>query len=153
MPVKVAFMQLSSCWGCHQSLLNAHLGLLPILPQLDIVYWPAVVDYKLNSLEAREDGEIVIGFLEGVIRTKNDKENVKLMRKKCAIIVAIGACPCYGSVAGLSNLYDIEDLIKRKFHFACPIIIGRMFIFIRTIFVGSLWLQKITILNIVLIEK
>ena len=37
MPIKVAFMQLSSCWGCHQSLLNAHLGLLPILPQLEIV--------------------------------------------------------------------------------------------------------------------
>ena len=115
MPVKVAFMQLSSCWGCHQSLLNAHLGLLPILPQLEIVYWPAVVDYKLSSLEAREDGEIVVGFLEGVIRTKKDKENVKLMRKKCAIIVALGACPSYGSVAGLANLYDIDDLIKRKF--------------------------------------
>ena len=115
MAVKVAFMQLSSCWGCHQSLLNAHLGLLPILPQLEIVYWPAVVDYKLSSLEAREDGEIVVGFLEGVIRTKKDKENVKLMRKKCAIIVALGACPSYGSVAGLANLYDIDDLIKRKF--------------------------------------
>jgi len=36
MPVRVAFMQLSSCWGCHQSLLNAHLGLLPILPELEI---------------------------------------------------------------------------------------------------------------------
>ncbi|MHA2366930.1 MAG: NADH-quinone oxidoreductase subunit B family protein [Candidatus Hodarchaeales archaeon] len=115
MPVKVAFMQLSSCWGCHQSLLNAHLELLPILPKLDIVYWPAVVDYKLKSLEAREDGEIVVGFLEGVIRTKKDKENVQLMREKCAIIVAIGACPCYGSVAGLANLYDIDELISRKF--------------------------------------
>jgi len=53
MPIKVAFMQLSSCWGCHQSLLNAHLGLLPILPALDIVYWPAVVDFKLESLVER----------------------------------------------------------------------------------------------------
>ena len=115
MPVKVAFMQLSSCWGCHQSLLNAHLGLLPILPELDIVYWPAVVDFKHESLEARPDGDIVVGFIEGVARTKQDTENAKLMRKKCAVIVAIGACACYGSVKGLANLYDKEELIKRKF--------------------------------------
>ncbi|MFW9936794.1 MAG: hypothetical protein ACFFD5_04050 [Candidatus Thorarchaeota archaeon] len=115
MPVKVAFMQLSSCWGCHQSLLNAHLGLLPILPELDIVYWPAVVDFKHKSLESRPDGDILVGFIEGVARTKQDTDNAKLMRKKCKIIVAIGACACYGSVKGLANLYDIEDLVRRKF--------------------------------------
>ncbi|MFX1590232.1 MAG: F420-nonreducing hydrogenase, partial [Promethearchaeota archaeon] len=87
MTIKVAFMQLSSCWGCHQSLLNAHLGLLPILPELDIVYWPAVVDFKHKSLESRPDGDILIGFIEGVARTKQDTTNVKLMRKKCKIIV------------------------------------------------------------------
>ena len=115
MPIKVAFMQLSSCWGCHQSLLNAHLGLLPILPQLDIVYWPAVVDFKLESLVARPDKDILVGFIEGVARTKKDTENAKLMRQKCAIIVALGACSCYGSVAGLANLFDKEELVKRKF--------------------------------------
>jgi F420-non-reducing hydrogenase small subunit len=115
MPIKVAFMQLSSCWGCHQSLLNAHLGLLPILPQLDIVYWPAVVDFKLESLIERPDNDILVGFIEGVARTKRDTEYAKLMRQKCAIIVAIGACSCYGSVAGLANLYDKEELVKRKF--------------------------------------
>lgn len=115
MPVRVAFMQLSSCWGCHQSLLNAHLGLLPILPELEIVYWPAVLDFKHASLEARPDGDIVVGFIEGVARTKEDTENAKLMRKKCKVIVAVGACACYGSVKGLANLFDKEELINRKF--------------------------------------
>lgn len=115
MPVRVAFMQLSSCWGCHQSLLNAHLGLLPILPELEIVYWPAVVDFKHDSLKARPDGDIVVGFIEGVARTKEDTENAKLMRKKCKVIVAIGACACYGSVMGLANLFDKEELVNRKF--------------------------------------
>ncbi|MBN1799984.1 MAG: hypothetical protein JW891_00665 [Candidatus Lokiarchaeota archaeon] len=115
MPIKVAFMQLSSCWGCHQSLLNAHLGLLNVLPELEIVYWPAVVDFKLNSLKARKDGEIVVGFLEGAVRTSQDKANVELMRKKCAVIVAFGACACHGSVLGLANLSSKEDLLKRKF--------------------------------------
>ncbi|MHA1297958.1 MAG: hypothetical protein ACTSO9_00785 [Candidatus Helarchaeota archaeon] len=115
MPVKVAFMQLSSCWGCHQSLLNAHLGLLKVFPELEIVYWPAVVDFKLESLKEREDGEIVVGFIEGAIRNEQDRQNTLLMRKKCKIIVALGACATHGGVLGLGNLYDKEDLLKRKF--------------------------------------
>lgn len=115
MPAKVAFMQLSSCWGCHQSLLNAHLGLLPVLPELEVVYWPAVVDFKLDSLKARADGEIVVGFIEGHARTEADVQNTLLMRKKCQIIVAFGTCANHGSVAGLANLHSREELLKCKF--------------------------------------
>ena len=115
MAVKVAFMQLSDCWGCHQSLLNAHLGLLPVLPALEFVYWPAVVDFKLDSLKARETGSILVGFIEGSIRTKQDYDSVKLMREKCALIIAFGSCACYGNVTGLANQWDIETLKKRKF--------------------------------------
>ncbi len=115
MAVKVAFMQGSDCWGCHQSLLNAHLGLLPILPALDIVYWPAVVDFKHDSLKARPDGDILVGFVEGSLRTNEDVENVKLMRAKCQLIIAFGSCSCYGNVHGLANVWDIQDAVKRKF--------------------------------------
>jgi F420-non-reducing hydrogenase small subunit len=115
MAVKVAFMQCSDCWGCHQSLLNAHLGLLPVLPALDIVYWPAVVDFKHESLKARPDGDILVGFVEGSLRTNEDVENAKLMRQKCQLIIAFGSCSCYGSVHGLANVWDIQDAINRKF--------------------------------------
>jgi F420-non-reducing hydrogenase small subunit len=115
MAVKVAFMQLSDCWGCHQSLLNAHLGLLPVLPALEFVYWPAVVDFKLDSLKAREAGSVLVGFVEGTIRTKHDLELAKLMREKCALIVAFGSCATYGNVGGMANQWDIEALKKRKF--------------------------------------
>ena len=115
MAVKVAFMQCSDCWGCHQSLLNAHLSLLPVLPALDIVYWPAVVDFKHDSLKARPDGDILVGFVEGTLRTNEDIENAKLMRRKCALIIAFGTCSCYGNVHGLTNLWDIQDSIDRKF--------------------------------------
>ena len=115
MAVKVAFMQSSDCWGCHQSLLNVHLGLLPVLPALDIVYWPAVVDFKHDSLKARADGEILVGFVEGSMRTKEDIENAKLMRQKCAVIISFGSCACYGSVHGLLNEWNIQEGIDRKF--------------------------------------
>ena len=113
--VKVAFLQSSDCWGCFQSLLNAHLGLLNILPSLDIVYWPAVVDFKHDSLTARPDGDILVGFVEGSMRTNADIENAKLMRAKCQLIIAFGSCACYGNVHGLANQWDIQEAITRKF--------------------------------------
>ncbi|MEJ2249985.1 MAG: hypothetical protein P8Y97_10035 [Candidatus Lokiarchaeota archaeon] len=113
--VKVAFMQGSDCWGCHQSLLNVHLGLLDILPALEVVYWPAVVDFKHQSLKDRDNGEIVVGFCEGSLRTEEDVENVKLMREKCQIIIAFGSCSCYGNVHGLANQWPIEEATSRKF--------------------------------------
>jgi len=113
--VKVAFMQLSDCWGCHQSLLNAHLGLLDVLPALDIVYWPAVVDFKLDSLEARDENEVLVGFIEGSIRTNEDYHCVELMREKCQLIISFGSCACYGNVHGLGNEWQKEELVERKF--------------------------------------
>ncbi|MBD3338178.1 MAG: hypothetical protein GF353_03665 [Candidatus Lokiarchaeota archaeon] len=113
--IPVAFLQASDCWGCHQSLLNAHLGLLDVLPALDIVYWPAVVDFKHDSLKAREDGEILVGFVEGSVRTHEDAENAKLMRQKCQLIIAFGSCSCYGNVHGLANQWSKEEIVKRKF--------------------------------------
>ncbi len=115
MAVKVAFLQNSDCWGCHQSLLNLHLGLLKVLPALEIVYWPAVVDFKYDSLKAREDGEIIVGFVEGSLRTKHDIEQTKLLRQKSALIVAFGSCSCYGNVHGLANQWSKDNLVKRKF--------------------------------------
>lgn len=115
MTVKVAFMQLTSCWGCHQSLLNAHLGLLDVLPKLEIVYWPAVVDFKLDSLKAREANEIDIGFVEGAVRTEMDLELLKLMREKCKFLSTFGTCACQGGVFGMANNYPLEDLVNRKY--------------------------------------
>ncbi|MFW9825920.1 MAG: hypothetical protein ACFFE4_23475 [Candidatus Thorarchaeota archaeon] len=113
--MKVAFMQLSSCWGCHQSLLNAHLGLLPVLPELEIVYWPAVLDIKLESLKVREENEIDIGFIEGIARTTHDVENLKLMREKCKYITTFGTCACMGGVFGLADSFPKDELLQRKF--------------------------------------
>jgi len=112
---KVAFMQLASCWGCHQSLIDAHLTLLHVLPELEIVYWPAVVDFKMKDLKGYPDQSVDVGFIEGFARTESDIENVNLIRKKCKIVVAMGSCAVLGGCPGLANLYSIEELTERKF--------------------------------------
>ncbi|MHA1785950.1 MAG: hypothetical protein ACTSVY_07025 [Candidatus Helarchaeota archaeon] len=118
---KVAFMQLSSCWGCHQSLLDAE-DFLEILPLIDIVYWPAVVDFKHDSLKNRKSKEIDVGFIEGMIRTHEDLENTKLIREKCKFVIAFGACACFGGIPGLANLFTKEELVDKKYKTADTIV-------------------------------
>ncbi len=115
MGIKIAFVQLGSCWGCHQSLVDLHEELLDILPALEIVYWQAVVDTKDKQLEAMPDGSITIGMVEGQVRTEHDVHMLKLIRKKSQVLIMHGSCACYGSVAGLANLYPIEECTKRKY--------------------------------------
>jgi len=116
-------MQLSSCWGCHQSLIDDYGNdLITILTNIDIVYFPAVVDFKLKDLEALPDGSVDIGFIEGCIRTTEDLHNTKLVRQKCKIVVALGSCACFGGIPSLANLYSKEELVERKYKTADSIV-------------------------------
>lgn len=115
MTKRIALAQLSSCWGCDQSLVDLHLGLLDVLPHLQIVYWPAVVDYKLHELEAMPDKSVHIGLVEGSCRTNEDVHLLQIMRKKSKVLVAWGSCSVYGGVQGLGNQWDIDELTERKF--------------------------------------
>ncbi|MFW9772058.1 MAG: hypothetical protein ACFFEO_07830 [Candidatus Thorarchaeota archaeon] len=110
MALSVYYLQLSSCWGCHQSLLNAHFELLPILPEIDFIFWPG--NNAQNNI--KENGNFKVGIIEGIIRTEQDTANVKTLREMSDIIVSLGACACYGSIPGLANLIDKDDLEKNE---------------------------------------
>ncbi|TFF84850.1 F420-nonreducing hydrogenase [Candidatus Thorarchaeota archaeon] len=112
---RVAFAQLSSCWGCDQALVDLHFKLLDVLPELDIVYWPAVVDFKLQDLENLPKESIHIGFVEGSCRTNEDVHLLKTMREKSKLLVAWGSCSAYGGVQGLGNQWSLKELLERKF--------------------------------------
>jgi F420-non-reducing hydrogenase small subunit len=123
---RIALAQLSSCWGCDQSLVDLHLRLLDVLPALDIVYWPAVVDYKMADLEAIPNNSIHFCFVEGSCRTKEDLHLLRLMRHKSKVLVAWGSCSAYGGVQGLGNQWDLQELLERKFLQADTITDGRI---------------------------
>jgi F420-non-reducing hydrogenase small subunit len=123
---RIALAQLTSCWGCDQSLVDLHLRLLDILPGLEIVYWPAVVDYKLANLESMPNHSIHFGLVEGSCRTKEDLHLLNIMREKSKILVAWGSCSAYGGVQGLGNLWNLEELLERKFLKADTITEGRI---------------------------
>ncbi len=115
MTKRIALAQLTSCWGCDQSLVDLHLGLLSVLPEVEIVFWPAVVDFKFKDLESMPDQSIHIGLVEGSCRTEEDVHLLKVMREKSKTLVAWGVCSCYGGIQGLANQWNLEELVDRKF--------------------------------------
>lgn len=115
MAVKIAICQLSSCWGCQESLLDLYEKLIPILPSLDIKYWSAVVDAKKRSLEEAPKAGIDVSLVEGMCRTENDVELLKLAREKSKLLVAYGTCSSYGGIPGLANMFARDELLRRKF--------------------------------------
>lgn len=112
----VIFVQLSSCWGCHQSLIDLYEKLVDVLPALNIKYWPAVVDYKEKDLEALPDKSIDAGFVEGTTRTENDAHLLKVARDKSKVLTSFGTCSTYGGVYALANLSTRDELLRRKYY-------------------------------------
>jgi F420-non-reducing hydrogenase small subunit len=122
----IIFVQLSSCWGCHQSLVDLYEKLIDVLPALDIRYWPAVLDFKEKDLESLRDKSVDAGFVEGVCRTDHDIHLLKLARNKSKLLVSYGTCSSYGGVYSLANLSTKDELMKRKFQEAESLIKGEM---------------------------
>nr|MDO8097857.1 F420-nonreducing hydrogenase [Candidatus Njordarchaeota archaeon] len=111
----VIFVQLSSCWGCHQSLVDLYEKLVDVLPALDIKFWPAVLDFKEKDLESLLDKSVDAGFVEGVCRTDHDIHLLKLARNKVKLLVSYGTCSSYGGVYSLANLSTRDELMRRKY--------------------------------------
>ncbi|WP_456466365.1 NADH-quinone oxidoreductase subunit B family protein [Methanopyrus sp.] len=103
----VATAQLSSCVGCHVSLLDLHERLLDLLEDaIDLQYCYVVLDQK----EIPE--EVDVALIEGSIRNEEDLEVAEELREAAEVVVAVGTCACFGGVHGLANLYDREELLK-----------------------------------------
>ncbi len=121
MPVKVASEWLNSCSGCEVAILNLGETLLTVLPQLDFVHIPVLMDHKYFGQKG--DGDLhhldipkaTVGIITGGIRNQEHLEVAEAMRKSCDIIIALGTCATHGGIPALINLYDNQALMERYY--------------------------------------
>lgn len=100
MKPKVAFFSFTSCEGCQLAVLEEEDHLLEILGAVDIV------NFREASSRRQEDYEIA--FIEGAISRESEIEELKEIRRKAKVVVAIGACSVLGGINCLKNLHGIE---------------------------------------------
>jgi len=78
---KVAFYWNASCGGCEEAVVDLAEDILTVTDAVDIVFWPVAFDFKKKDVEALQDNEIAVSFINGAIRTSEQEEMVNLLRK------------------------------------------------------------------------
>ncbi|MDR3691753.1 MAG: hypothetical protein P4L46_20405 [Fimbriimonas sp.] len=119
---KIAFYWCSSCGGCEESLVDMAEAIVELSTQIEIVLWPVAADFKKKDIEAMADGEIVATMLNGAIRTSEQEEMARLLRRKSQILIAYGSCAYTGGIPGLSNQFPREQLLKYVYHDAPSVV-------------------------------
>jgi F420-non-reducing hydrogenase small subunit len=109
---KVAFYWCASCGGCEESVVDLAENILDVVAAVDIVMWPVAMDFKKKDVEAMEDGSILVSLVNGAIRTSEQEEMAKLMRKKSKLIIAYGSCAHTGGIPGLANQFEREEVLR-----------------------------------------
>ena len=112
---KVAWYWCASCGGCEESFVDLAERLLKVFEAVDIVFCPVAMDFKKEDVEKMPDGSITVALINGGIRLKEHEEMVKLLRRKSQIVIAYGACSSWGGIPGLANLYDMDEVLSRKY--------------------------------------
>jgi len=112
---KVAFYWCASCGGCEEAVIDLNEDLLKVADAVDIVLWPVAFDFKRKDIEALEDGEIAVSFINGAVRLEEQEEMVKLLRKKSGLVVAFGSCAHMGGIPGLANFWTRDTIFQRVY--------------------------------------
>ena len=119
MAVKVAQEWFAICGGCEVTILDLGEALLGLLPELEFVHMPVIMDHKIYG----QTGELVevdipkadVGILSDSIRNEENKELAEKMRQSVDFLISMGSCACFGGVPALANQFSTEDIYQRVY--------------------------------------
>ncbi len=112
---KVGFYWCASCGGCEEAVVDLNETILTVVAAVDIVFWPCAMDFKRSDVEAMQDHEMAVCFINGAIRSSEQLEMVELLRKKAQMVVAFGSCAHSGGIPGLANLNRREEILSTAY--------------------------------------
>jgi F420-non-reducing hydrogenase small subunit len=113
---KLAMYWAASCGGCDVAVLDTNEKILDIANLMDIVFWPIAMDFKYHHVRAMEDKGIDLCLFNGAIRSTEQAEIAELLRDKSKVMVAFGACACFGGIPALANFANREEMYRRIYH-------------------------------------
>jgi F420-non-reducing hydrogenase small subunit len=107
---KVAIAWLGACGGCDEAVVDLNEAILDVADAVDIIFWPVALDFKYKHLESMQDGEIALSLVTGSVRNSEQEEVARLLRRKSQLVIAFGACACFGGTPALANFRTKEDI-------------------------------------------
>ena len=113
--LKLALYWSAGCGGCDVAVLDINEKILDIAEIADIVFWPIAMDFKYHHVEAMADGSIDACLFNGAVRNSEQERMAKLLRAKSKIMVAFGACACFGGIPALANLTNRAEIFEQSY--------------------------------------
>jgi F420-non-reducing hydrogenase small subunit len=105
-------MWLGGCGGCDEAIVDLNEDVLKVAGAVEFVLWPVALDFKYHQIEAMQDGEIALSIINGSVRNSELAEFAKTLRKKSQLVLAFGACACFGGTPGLANFRSRDDIFQ-----------------------------------------
>jgi F420-non-reducing hydrogenase small subunit len=119
MAIKIAQEWFAICGGCEVTILDIGEPLLELLPELEFVHMPVIMDHKLygqtGELSHMEIPEADVGIISGSVRNEENKEIAEAMRKRVNFLIAMGSCACYGGIPALANQFTTDEIYERVY--------------------------------------
>jgi len=116
---KVAEEWLNICGGCEVTILDIGEPLLDLLPSLEFVHMPVLMDHKYFGQTGEgtemEIPDADVGIISGGIRNEKEQHVTEEMRKKCGTLIALGSCACFGGIPAMANMDKLEDLYEKVY--------------------------------------
>lgn len=106
---KIGIFSFTSCSGCQMEILDLEEELLTIAKLVDIAYFPM-------AQEKNKDGPFDVVFIEGSIISEEQEKELKEIREKSKVLVALGTCATAGGVQSMKDLMDIEKAEREVYH-------------------------------------
>jgi F420-non-reducing hydrogenase small subunit len=96
--------------------------ILGVVEKVDIVLWPVAMDFKYKDVVAMPDGSIVATLLNGAIRSSEQEEMARLLRRKSQFLIAYGSCAVSGGIPGLANQFSREQILQFNYQQAPTVV-------------------------------
>ncbi|UCG29254.1 MAG: oxidoreductase [candidate division WOR-3 bacterium] len=111
----VAFYWCASCGGCEESVVDLAEDILKVVDAVEFRLFPVAMDFKYSDVEALPDKGLAVSFINGAIRTEEQKRLAELLRKKSQLVVAYGACAHLGGIPGLANVTNRKEIFETAY--------------------------------------
>jgi NAD-reducing hydrogenase small subunit len=106
--VKVATTALTSCFGCHMSILDIDERLLDLLE---------LVEFDKSPIDDKKEftGMVDVGIIEGGVSNDENLEVVRDFRKHCKILISLGECAIQGNIPAYRNMVPLKECLEEAY--------------------------------------
>jgi NAD-reducing hydrogenase small subunit len=105
--LRMATVSLAGCFGCHMSLLDIDERLSTLLEYVELDRSPLT--------DKKELGDCDIGIIEGGVANAENVEVLREFRRRCKVLVAVGACALNGGIPAMRNQFELQECLEESY--------------------------------------